>query len=191
MNRIDKFTAMILTDLSNYSVRGLRVELAAGGHNYTNKLSDSVDYKIFKKGFSNILVEDYGIDINEGYSADAANKRLKRIGRQNYIDELKGWFEEKIGIDEEFSYAFAVRTLKKHLEKGYNSRRSGRTGREGFIDFVEKSLRKTGVTIIEDKSDELTELLYKELLSLADKNFKVRLKNIGGISANRNNSNIF
>ena len=190
MIHIDRFTAAVLTELSNYSVKGLRVQLDQGGYNYTKTLSNSADFKIFKKGFSNILVEDYGIDINEGYSADAAKKRLQRIGRQNYIDELQKWFEEKVGIDEEFSYGFAVQTLKKHLEKGYNSKKSGR-GNEGFIDVVAKFLQKTGVDIIESKSDDLTEAMYKELLSLADKNFKVRLKNIGGISANRNNSNIF
>ena len=190
---------MILTDLSNYSVRGLRVELAIVRPdtnlpiNYTNKLSDSIDYKIFKKGFSNILVEDYGIDINEGYSASMAKKRMQRIGRDNYIDELKKWFEEKLNIDEEFSYFFAVRALKKHLNKGYRSKRSGSggAGSQGFIDYIQKNLNKTGASLIEEKSDELTELLYKELLSLADKNFKVRLKNIGGISSNKNFSNLF
>jgi hypothetical protein len=119
-----------------------------------------------------------------------AKKRLQRIGRDNYIDELKEWFEEKLGIDEEFSYNFAVRTLKKHLEKGYDSKKSGR-GNEGFIDVVAKFLQKTGVDIIESKSDDLTEVLYRELLTLADKNFKVRLKNIGGISSNKNFSNLF
>lgn len=191
MNRIDKFTARILTDLSNYSVRGLKVELAAAGHNYTKKLSDSIEYKVLNKGLSTILIEDYGIDINAGYSPAAAQRRLKSIGESNYINELKDWFENKIGIDEEFSYMFARKTLMKHLEKGYNSKRSGRSGREGFIDFVEKALSKTGVSIIEGNADELTELMYRELLSLADKNFKITLKDVGGISRNKNNSNIF
>ena len=133
MIHVDKFTAAVLTELSNYSVKGLRVQLEQGGYNYTKTLSNSAEYKIFKKGFSNILVEDYGIDINEGYTADMAKSRLQRIGRENYIDELRQWFEDKLGIDEEFSYNFAVRTLKKHLEKGYKSKKSGR-GNEGFID---------------------------------------------------------
>jgi len=191
MNRIDKFTAMILTELSNYSVKGLKVELAAGGHNYTNKLSDSIEYKMFKGGLSKILVEDYGIDINEGYSAEAAKKRIKSIGSNQYISELQDWFENKLGIDDEFSYGFALKTLKKHLEKGYDSKRSGVRNNEGFIDFVEKSLRKAGVDIIEQKSDDLTVLLYREMLSLADKNFKITLKDVGGFTGNRNISNIF
>lgn len=190
MNRIDRFTASILDDMSNYSVRGLRTELAAAGHNYTKKLSDSIEYKKFK-GSARILVEDYGIDINEGYTADKARKRVGAIGATKYISELQQWFEDKIGIDEEFSYAFALGTLKKHLEKGYDSKRSGLGGREGFIDYVEKNLRKAGVDIIEGRSDDLTVLLYREMLELADKNFKVKLKDIGGISGNRNFSNIF
>jgi len=191
MIRIDKFTAAVLTELSNYSVKGLRVQLEQGGYNYTKTLSNSADFKIFKKGFSNILVEDYGIDINEGYSADMAKRRLKRIGVDNYINELRQWFEEKLGIDDEFSYAFALKTLEKHLEEGYESKRSGPNENQGFIDVVAKFLQKTGVDIIESKSDDLTEVFYRELLTLADKNFKVRLKNIGGISSNKNFSNLF
>ena len=181
---------MVLTELSNYSVRGLKVELAAGGHNYTNKLSDSIEYKLFS-GKSKLFVEDYGIDINEGYTAEAAKKRLQRFGAKNYLDELTEWFENKLGIDEEFSYGFALKTLKNHLEKGYHSKRSGVRNNEGFIDFVEKSLRKAGVDIIEQKSDDFTVLLYRELLSLADKNFKITLKDVGGIPRNKNISNIF
>ena len=191
MNRIDKFTAMILTELSNYSVKGLKVELAAAGHNYTNKLSDSIEYKFFKGGLSKIYVEDYGIDINEGYSAEDAKKRVKKIGSDQYIDELKDWFENKLGIDEEFSYGLAVGTFYNHLVKGYKSKRSGFRENEGFIDFVKKELEKAGVDIIGKKSDDLTVLLYRELLYLADKNFKITLKDVGGFSRNKNISNIF
>jgi hypothetical protein len=182
---------MILTELSNYSVKGLKVELAAAGHNYTNKLSDSIEYKFFKGGLSKIYVEDYGIDINEGYSAEDAKKRVKKIGSDQYIDELKDWFENKLGIDEEFSYGLAVGTFYNHLVKGYKSKRSGFRENEGFIDFVKKELEKAGVDIIGKKSDDLTVLLYRELLYLADKNFKITLKDVGGFSRNKNISNIF
>lgn len=190
MNRIDKFTAMILTELSNYSVRGLKVELAAGGHNYTNKLSDSIEYKVFS-GKSKIFVEDYGIDINEGYSADHAIRRVGKIGADRYIEELQDWFENKLGISDEWSYQFAQKTLENHLKDGYDSKRSGANNNQGFIDFVENALRKAGVDIIEQKSDDLTVLLYRELLYLADKNFRITLKDIGGTPRNKNISNIF
>jgi hypothetical protein len=182
---------MILTELSNYSVKGLKVELAAAGHNYTNKLSDSIEYKFFKGGLSKIYVEDYGIDINEGYSASMARKRVGKIGADRYIEELQDWFENKLGISDEWSFAFASKTLENHLKEGYDSKRSGLNNNQGFIDFVEKSLRKAGVDIIEQKSDDLTVLLYRELLYLADKNFKITLKDVGGFSRNKNISNIF
>jgi hypothetical protein len=191
MTHIDNFTVQILDELSRYAIRGLKTELSIAGHNYTHRLSDSIDAKVLKKGITNIMMEDYGIDINEGYTAATAKKRLAAIGKGNYISELRDWFERKLGVDDEFSLAFARKTFEKHLEKGYKSRRSGLSQNQGFIDVVERALRKAGPSIVYENTDSLTIAIYNELLVLANEKFKITLKDVAGPTLRANFSDLF
>jgi hypothetical protein len=195
MIHINKFTAKVLDDLANYSVSIMRGELLKQDHDYTLKLTKSIRGKRRKTSTGRkveIVMEDYGIDIDKGYTAETAKNRLARIGFDSYVDQLRVWWIEKKGADEEVAEILAQGTLRKHLERGYRSKRSG--GSQGFIDYASGFTEKAASDILGNR-DLFTIALYDELKSLGGKNVKVTIKEVAGGNSNitfgRNFEDIF
>jgi hypothetical protein len=194
---IDKFSQKVLDDLFFYSVGVMKGELAAKKHNYTLELSNSIAgtrKKRSGKKTIQVTMEEKGLAINEGYSAEHAKDRLSQIGLASYVDQLKDWWMIKKGKDEGDAEILAMATLSKHLEEGYKSRRSGQGGNTGFIDYAMSSAKKSAPMILENR-DLFTVALYDELRSIAGKNIKISLKEVAGgndnITFSRNFTNIF
>lgn len=191
---INRFTAKVLDDLANYSVSVMRGELLKQDHNYTLKLTKSIRGKRRKTSSGRkveIVMEDYGIDIDKGYTAETAKNRLARIGIASYVEQLRVWWIEKKGADEEVAEILAQSTLRKHLEKGYRSRRSAG---KGFIEYASEFTAKAASDILENR-DLFTVALYDELKALGGKKVKVTIKEVAGGNSNigfsRNFSDIF
>ena len=191
---IDKFSVKVLDDLASYSISIMKGELASKDHNYTLKLSNSIG-KVKKKTSTGravqITMEDYGLQIDDGYTKEAAQDRLARIGIASYVDQLKDWWMDKKGADEDAAEALARYTLKQHLKKGYKSKRSSG---KGFIEYASAFAQKAATDILENR-DLFTVALYDEIKSLAGKNIKITIKDVAGGNSNigfsRNFSDIF
>lgn len=175
---IDKFSQQVLDDLFFYSVGIMKGELAAKKHNYTLELSNSIAgtrRKRSGKKTIQVTMEAKGLAINEGYSAEHAKDRLSQIGLASYVDQLKDWWMIKKGKDEDDAYRLAKSTLEDHLDDGYDSKRSGKGGDEGFMDYAMASTKKSAPIILENR-DLFTVALYDELKSIAGKNIRISLK---------------
>lgn len=184
MLRLDNYTYMVLEVLSQFLEFKMKSELELRRHNYTGRLSDSIDFEIKEELGKKTLVcvmEDYGIAINRGYTPEDARKRISYGnilqtrgfssigGKSGYILELEGWFERKLGLSDKKAKKAARATLKKHLEKGYISRRS--PNGLGFIDYA-LSFQKTMTDLLEDEQL-MAEIIYNEFKMLANDNFKI------------------
>lgn len=194
MIHINKFTAKVLDDLANYSVSIMRGELLKQDHDYTLKLTNSIRGKRRKTSTGRkveIVMEDYGLVIDEGYDSAEAKDRLDKIGYASYVNQLKEWWIEKKGVSEEAAEILAPYTLKKHLQKGYKSKRSSG---KGFIEYASDFTEKAASDILGNR-DLFTIALYDELKSLGGKNVKVTIKEVAGGNSNitfgRNFEDIF
>lgn len=193
---IDKFSVKVLDDLASYSISIMKGELAdeIKDHNYTLKLTNSIA-KVKKKTAAgkvvHVVMEDYGILIDKGYSREDAKKRLDTFGIKTYLQELKDWWIDKKGADEDAAEGLALYTLRKHLRGGYWSRRSSG---KGFIEYASAFAQKEATDILENR-DLFTVALYDEIKSLAGKNVKITIKDVAGGNSNigfsRNFSDIF
>lgn len=194
MIHINRFTAKVLDDLANYSVSIMKGELLKRDHNYTLKLTNSIRGKRRKTSTGRkveIVMEDYGLVIDDGYDSADAKDRLAKIGYASYVNQLKEWWIEKKGVSEEAAEILAPYTLKKHLQKGYKSKRSSG---KGFIEYASGFTEKAASDILGNR-DLFTIALYDELKSLGGKNVKVTIKEVAGGNSNitfgRNFEDIF
>lgn len=190
MIKLDRFNIALIESMSDYSIRSMRTELEINDQNYTGKLSNSIAKtvkKIGKGAKAEIHVsavgtgesKAYGLEIDAGYSASRAKERLSEIGYQSYFDQLKEWWEEKKGVDPEFSGVLAASTLKSHLKQGYKSRKSNRNG---FIEVSINRTEKIAQDLADRQLDLFIELLFEELSTLmnTNKNVKLTINTLGG-----------
>lgn len=140
-----------LKELGRLTIEYMEQEIISTELNYTGKLKNMelLVASSLPGIIADVLMEDYGIIINKGYSAEDARKRTLYFGKTDYIEDLTEWFQSKLGLAGNQAKGAAIATWLNHLNNGYPSRRSG-TGDEGFIDFVSRIILRIAEDVIMD-----------------------------------------
>jgi len=123
------------TNIGNFIIRALQMELIEQGHKATGNLVNSFEQRVLELPNSlvlEILMDDYGTYVDTGRRPNA-----KKVP----IDVLINWIERKAivnGDKEVKSLAFAIQqTIYKEGSPTKGSFRFSNNGRrKGFIDFV-------------------------------------------------------
>lgn len=172
---IDKAIYHLFRSLAKIVISLAQDEIIGTDLVYTKTLLNSLEAKMLREidaATIDFYMEDYGIKIDRGYSAEDAKKRASgALGLQEYLDDLVDWYENKLGADPEEAKVNAIKTLKKHLSIGYESQRSA--GGKGFMQVViqdEAMMKK----VLENDSV-MTYALYKHFLSLKMPHIEVTL----------------
>lgn len=122
---------------------GLRLELAAQGHELTGKLSQSIMFEVSKDGSAvvgQMFMEDYGVFVDVGVQAQnipfGGTGGGRRGGKSQYIQGLISFWEKR-GLSGRDAIGAAFATAHVHKREGMPSRASyaySNTGeRTGFV----------------------------------------------------------
>lgn len=149
---------------------------------HTKTLLNSLEAKMLREidaATIDFYMEDYGIKIDRGYTADDARQRAAgALGLQEYLDDLIDWYETKLGADPDEAKISGIKTLRKHLSIGYESQRSA--GGKGFMEVViqdENRMRK----ILENDSV-MAYALYKHFFGLNMRHIEVTYPQKSGVN---------
>lgn len=133
-------------DAMKREVKMGRDELTAQGHRASGKLIDTMEYVVTADGklqevTAEILVQDYGITINDGL--EAAKVPRSGAAAQKYVSGLIDWARlVKSDLDSSERRQFALNVYAKHKEEGMPTKASfafSRNGRRtGWIEAAYK-----------------------------------------------------
>lgn len=112
--------------------------------NYTKSLSNSIGHSVrknFDDTIADIMVEDYGILIDNKYDSKAASTRALQFGIKDYLEDLYEWLVTKKGRSPEEADSEKYAILNAHFDDQYWSYRGGigtpkeRGGMDGWIEI--------------------------------------------------------
>lgn len=170
---IDKAIYHLFRSLAKIIISLAQDEIIETDLVYTKTLLNSLEAKMLREIDATTIdfyMEDYGIKIDRGYTAEDAKKRASgALGLQEYLDDLIDWYENKLGADPDEAKVSGIKTLKKHLSIGYESQRSA--GGKGFMQIVIQD--EARMKRILENDSVMAYALYKHFLSLKMPNIEV------------------
>jgi glutamate synthase domain-containing protein 1 len=179
---LNKYIHDMLSELGERVVNTMRGELEDTDMSvrYTENLKNNMSYLIKRLGMDTvveIMMEDYGIDIDNDNTHQMILDEIKQVGKGRYIGYLEAWWHMKKGLDPKEAKRAAFALYNIHIIDGWVSeaKRSFLGGKQvGFIEYVQEQTGEMA-RILQDV-DLFADHLYQEIKKYEDENLEITKK---------------